>query len=312
MKKDKIILLISFIIFLLLLVLSFSIVNNLPLTFNIVFISILVLFVPYMTYKFLEFRKIKYYEKAFPNFLRDVAESLRAGLTMKQAIETAAKSEYGVLTPEIRRMERQLGWSSLDVVLNTFANRMSHSKLIKRSVLVMIQSNKSGEDIETSMEKLATNLELIKEVRDEKATNVNQHVMMMYGIFLIFLGISIILIKFLVPVLETQLVSGGSLISTGDFNPNPCYKCISSDEIGCLNCKMFFGVSTVMSFGNIKDSGTYYRSIFFIMIMIQGFFSGVIAGQISGDSIIAGMKHSAIMLVFGIFIFVSAVRFGFI
>ena len=52
---------------------------------------------------------------------------------------------------------------------------------------------------------------------------------------------------------------------------------------------------------------SYYRTLFFHMVLIQAFFNGVLAGQLGEGSVVAGLKHSAIMLgvallVFGLFL----------
>jgi len=48
------------------------------------------------------------------------------------------------------------------------------------------------------------------------------------------------------------------------------------------------------------------------MILIQGFFSGLIAGQIGSDSIAVGIKHSLIMLLSGFIIFILLIKTGII
>ena len=46
------------------------------------------------------------------------------------------------------------------------------------------------------------------------------------------------------------------------------------------------------------------------MVAIQAIFSGLIAGQIGSDSIAAGVKHSVVMTIFGVFIYLIVVRLG--
>ena len=47
------------------------------------------------------FRKI---DEAFPDFVRDLAESRRAGMTFTKAIMYSSKGNYGLLTPEIQKI----------------------------------------------------------------------------------------------------------------------------------------------------------------------------------------------------------------
>ncbi len=315
--NEKRLLLISGIIFVALLVIAFLLPEDFAMSMNLVFIGMIVLILPFSVHKFLEFKKIKLYEEQFPNFLRDVAEAQRAGLTIVQAIKLAARSDYGTLSKEVKKINDQLSWNiPLESVIKNFRNRVKNSEVITKSLLIIEQANRSGGNIEDTMDSLASNIESIKEVQEEKSTLLNQQVLMMYAIFFIFLGITIALVKFLVPMLqsqvETQAGGGTSFALFKGFNANPCYACISGADPECLGCNMFFTVSSIFGFGDKSDPSSYYKSLFFIMILVQGLFSGLIAGQIGSDSVVAGTKHSLIMLISGGFAFITVVRLGFI
>ncbi len=276
---------------------------------NLILLAIILISVPYGIYRFLEFRRIREYENEFPAFLRDLAESQRSGLTLIQSLRIATKSNYGSLTKEIKKLTDQISWNvTLDRALEKFSDRVEKSKIIVRSLMVIRQANKSGGNIEDTMESLANNIESLGDVQAEKSSLLNQHVMMMYAIFFIFLGISISLVKFLTPLLETQ--STFELIKT--TGANPCQPCLNGYNTACIGCDIYFSVSTTFGFGEKTESAAYYRSLFFTMIVVQAIFSGLIAGQISSDSVVAGLKHSMIMLLSGVFIFILTFRVGII
>jgi flagellar protein FlaJ len=313
MKTDELVLVVCALIFVALTALAifFTIFLHMSvaISINMIFIGILILTVPYSIYKFFRFKKIKALEREFPSFLRDLAESQRAGLTLLQAIQSSAKSEYGLLTNEVRKIDKQLSWNvPFEKVIKSFINRMGTSRLIVRSLMIVEQANKSGGNVEETMEALADNIEALKEVQEEKSVLLNQQVLMMYAIFFIFMGITIALIKFLVPLIQSQGLAGG-LGAIGASN-NPCSMCISNTDPACFGCGAFFTVSTALDFGPPEDPSAYYKSLFFIMIIVQGIFSGLIAGQIGSDSITAGVKHSLLMLFAGFSIFIFVVKLG--
>ena len=308
--EDKNILIASAVIFVLLVVAAFF-VNNFVIGSNLVFIGLVILLAPYSLNKFLEFKRVKVFEDEFPNFLRDLAESQRAGLTLMQALQSSAKSDYGMLTPEIKRLYNQMTWNvPVDTALKSFSERMKKSKMIVRAMMIIEQATKSGGNVEETMESLASNIESLKEVQEEKSLMLNQQVIMMYAIFFIFLGITIALIKFLVPLLQTQSQTGG--FGFQGVNANPCAQCLTSSDSVCLGCHTFFTVSDAFGFGQREDAAAYYKALFFTMIMVQGFFSGLIAGQIGSDSVVGGVKHSMIMVITGFFVFMLVTRIGFI
>jgi flagellar protein FlaJ len=285
--------------------------GNIPLFVNMFIVSMLIMVGPYSIYKFIRLKKIKSYENELPNFLRDLSESVRADLSLIQAIQSAAKSDYGMLSSEIQKMSNQLSWNvPLEKVLKNFAARVADSKMINRSILIIEQSSKSGGNIEDTLEALAGNIESIRETQQEKAVLLNQQVMMMYAIFFIFLGITIALIKFLIPLLQSQQPIGS--FGVNSFNPNPCYACINSDNAACVGCNAFSTIAVSFSLGDPQEAASYYKALFLAMILIQGFFSGLIAGQIGSDSMVVGIKHSMIMLLSGFVIFMIVIKTGLI
>src|SRR3989338_1747970 len=285
--------------------------GSLALFTNMIFLGMLILIVPFSMFKFFRLKKIRAYEKDFPNFLRDISESLRAGLSLIQAIQATGKSDYGSLTNEIKKMNNQLSWNvPLDKVLKNFGARTADSKIITRSLMIIDQANKSGGNIEDTMDSLASHIESLKETQQEKSVLLNQQVLMMYAIFFIFLGITIALIKFLIPLLQTQAQTGG--FGVQGFNPNPCSLCGNNPDLACMGCNTFSTISQAFELGDPREASSYYKSLFLAMILIQGFFSGLIAGQIGSDSIAVGIKHSLIMLLSGFIIFILLIKTGII
>lgn len=308
LRRDTTILIISVLVAIILIAMS-ALIGNVALTANMLFLGMLIMIVPYSFYKFMRLKKIRAYEDEFPNFLRDLAESQRAGLSLIQAIQATTKSDYGHLTKELKKMNNQISWNvPMEKVLKNFSDRVSESRLIIRSILIINQTNKSGGNIEDSMEALANNIESIKETQQEKSVLLNQQVIMMYAIFFIFLGITIALIKFLIPLLETQSQTGGFGIQ--GFNPNPCSVCTTSPDPACIGCNTFGAISVAFDLGTPSDPAAYYKALFLAMILVQGFFSGLIAGQIGADSVVVGVKHSLIMLLSGFIIFILVVKTG--
>ncbi len=257
----------------------------------------------YFLFRFFEFSLIKNCEKEFPNFLRDIAEAKRSGLSLIQAIETTSKSDYGALTKYVKKMAHQLTWNiPLSDVIENFRKRFEESSIINYSMLVLEEMEQFGGKTEDILDSLADNIENIKETYAEKESIMRQHVMTMYAIFFIFLGISVTLIKFLIPLMKTQGEIGGMSLF-GSLSGSPCSPCIGNQDPMCLPCNIYFSLCTLFSFGGLEDPTCYYKSLFFIMVAIQGIFSGLIAGQISSDSILAGIKHAIILGVSGIVLF---------
>lgn len=227
---------------------------------------------PYSIYSYLAFEKLKKIEEGFPEFARGLAEAKRSGITLPTAIMNSATADYGPLSDEVKKMAAQLSWGiPFPRVMIMFQDRMAGSSFIKRAVAITLEAYKSGGDIAEALESVAFNARLLKDLETERKMKLSQQVVVMYVIFFIFMGMIIALHSILTPMfaMQAQSSSGGFGFGSGGGGKTP-------DQ---------------------------YRTSFFHMILIQGFFSGLIAGQLGEGSPVAGIKHSAFMVVAAIAIF---------
>lgn len=308
--NERNILIISSTLFILVLILASFTYQNIAVFVNLLIIGIMIIILPYSIFKFIKFQNLKNCEMNFPNFLRDIAAAKRSGLTLIQAIKTCATADYGALTPYIVRLNNQISWNiPLKEALENFRNRLKESQIISQSILAISQIEESGGKSEDILDSLADNIEGIKEAELEKSTLMSQHIMAVYAIFFIFLGISIALIAFL---LKFPQIPGTEELPGIPFGQSPCKICIGSSHGVCSFCHFYFAICEAFRFGKKEDVSCYYNSIFLLMIVIQAIFSGLIAGQVGSNSIVAGVKHSFIMGMTGFLTFIIASEIGII
>ena len=274
------------------------ILGDVPVLGNLVIISVFISVVPYFIYRYSQFLWIKSVEDEFPNFVRDLADSSRSGMSLPECIGIASKANYGKLTPEIQKMHNRLSWgTSFLRVMDIFQKSVKDSKIILEALSIIRQSYESGGSIPATLDSVAKDIIMLKEAEAERASLVREQVMIMYGLFFIFLGISVMIIYVLVPMLGSQASASTGL---GGFSfINPC-------EGGMLfPCGFFSGICAVLA---VNTSLTcYYVAIFFSVVLVQGIFTGLIAGQLSENSPISGIKHSLIMSfsAVGLFLFLA-------
>ncbi len=226
---------------------------------------------PYFIYRYLRYTKVKAMEDAFPEFLRNLSESQKSGITFTQAIITASKIDYGALSDEIKKMAAQISWGiPLPRVLEKFSERVRDSDFLRRSTAIILEAYRSGGDVAEVMESVAESARLVKELEAERKSRFNQQLLIMYAIYIIFLVIIVALNKILLPMFALS----------------------SSEDIGGMGLTM----------GNLDPN--FYRTTFLHMILMQAVFAGLIAGQVGEGSVIAGIKHSAVMLALGSLVFV--------
>ncbi len=268
---------------------------------NMIILSTFVVFIPQVYLRYEKLREEKEILSKFPEFLRDLAENIRSGMTLADAIYSLKRKDYGSLSKFIKRMGVQLSWKiPVEKVLKNFEKELNN-KVLKRSVETIIETNKIGGDLPSTLDSLSDSILLLQEAEKEKSSVLSQYVTLMYGISIIFVGIVIAIIKFLVPIFQTSLGANQEIFT------NPCDSCIG---FGCTICELYNLIGQTIFFLEPYSPSSYYVSMLFIVSMVQAFFSGLIAGVATENSVTAGLKHSVLLcgIVFGIFSIV--VRIG--
>jgi len=283
--------------------------NNISLMGNFILLAAVIGILPYALSTYFDFKKVKDMEDRLPNFLLDLAETLKIGMTLPEALKQASRTDYGKLSLEIKKVNDQLSWGiPVQDVMNNFAERLKRSKLIGRVVRIINEAYNSGGDIGRTMEATATDIVAIKEAEKERKSVTTQHMMVIYAIFYIFIGIVIALSQTLIPMLKLN-IQAGSTGGLGGFLAfqDPCTACAGNPNIYCSTCSIFFGICQMFALGT--GGSCYYNALFILMVVVQGIFSGLVAGQIGEGSVIAGVKHSIIMTASGFSILLIAFKF---
>lgn len=261
---------------------------------NAIIFSTFLIATPILYVRYKKFREFKEMEEKFPNFLRDVAEGLRAGIPFHKAIMASNKINYGRLSREVLKMSNQISWGMpIDKVLRQFADRMKDSKRMVSGIQIILQSHLSGGNVVSTIDSVSDSQLTLTETEKEKTSTLSQYVVVMYAITFIFIGIVVAVNKLMIPIFN---ISQGS-----DFGlSNPCDTC---SGITCSVCSLYDTTSTNIFGIKPGNIGGYYTSLFFFMCIVQAIFAGFVAGQISEGSIIAGSRHAMILasITFGVF-----------
>ena len=252
---------------------------------NGVIISVFLIILPMILFRYERERTLKEIEEKFPSFLRDVVESIHSGMPFHKAIVICSKLEYGRLTKEVKKMANQISCGlPLDKVLDQFTEKIKKSKRLYVSLKVLRESYLIGGDVASTLESVIDNLIILDDSEKERKTLFSQYIVLMYVISFLFVGILITINKLMVPVF--QATSGAE--NMGLANP-----CENNPNIICS----IYSIPPTYVF-RVKDPngiGAYYLSIFFFMSMIVSIACGLVAGQISDNSLSMGLVHGTIM-----------------
>ncbi|MDY6789440.1 MAG: type II secretion system F family protein [Candidatus Nanohaloarchaea archaeon] len=250
-------------------------------------------FTPYGIYVYFKNKKYREIEREFPGFLRNLSESRKSGMSLPEAFKNAAKTDYGRLNNSVEKAAKQLSWDiPFPEVMKRFQDRLRESDLIRRSISIIMQSYESGGDVSETLDSVARNISSIKEAEKERQAVLQQQVYIIYAIFFLFIGILIALFKVMAPLLN---IGGGGFIGTP---PNFCISGSFAEPI-CSLCPAL-GLSQ-----DPTSKLCYYKSMFLLMILVQGTFNGLVAGEIGSGKVAAGFKHAMLMVPLGTIIYIG-------
>ncbi len=224
---------------------------------TLTFIGTILGILPLFIYKYLEYRRIKDIEERFPDFLRDLAGSREAGMTLPYALMHVSKLDYGYLTPEIKKIADQISWGiPLRKAFENFSRRIK-SKHIQRSTSIIIEADRSGGKITAILEAVARFSRVIREIEKEQIGTLRSYTIIIYFSYVVFIVIIILLLR----TLLSGLVQLGGVVAP-----------VRIEE---------------------------FNKLLFRMTIIQGVFTGLVAGKVGEGTILDGIKHSFILAFIG-------------
>lgn len=229
---------------------------------------------PYGFYAARKQREIKQIERRLPDFLRDVAEAGRFGMTLAEAIVVSSGGRYGKLTPEIKKMAAQISWGvPATEALRLFSERVK-TPAVQRVVAIIVKSSDAGGDVADVLTMVSHDTKENQLTEDERRIAMSTYIAVIYISFLVFIvTIWILNVTFLPKMIEAS----GSLSSTQTLG----------------------GASPLAA--NLPAVVNQIRIAFFIATIVHGLGDGILAGVLDNGKVPTGLRHSFIMLLIALF-----------
>lgn len=214
-------------------------------------------------YEALRLRRVRKIDERFPDFVRDLAESRRAGMTFTKAIMHSSKGNYGVLTSEIKKISQQISWgSSVDDALSAFARRIN-TKLIRRTISLIIEASRSGGNVADVLDAASKDAREIRLLETERRGSMMSYVAVIYVGMAVFLLIIALLCGTLIPAMTGEGAAGLA---------------------GARGAK-----------GGITEEDII--PVFFYATLAQSVGMGLVTGVFEEGNVVSGVKHVFVMVV---------------
>jgi len=228
-------------------------------------LAVLISIIPVAVLDMKEQNRMKNLEDALPNFFRDLAGMNDSGMTLPNAVHLVASAEYGTLTPHIRKLDNEMSWGISFVDGMYRFGRGLGTPLADRSVDLIAKASKAGGDISEVLRAAASDTFEVVNLAQERRNNMFIYVIIVLVSWAVFMFVIAILVSTFLTTMATAGVSAQATAASSKF--------MSSIDLPA------------------------YKRLFTHAAMIQGFFSGLCAGQMGEGRAVAGLKYSAMMLI---------------
>ena len=246
---------------------------NLPLDpIDYIIFAMLSLLGPYGFYVSAREKHTREIETRLPDFLRDVAEAGRFGMTLADSIVVASSGRYGRLTPEIKKMAAQIEWGVPASEAVQLLSERVKTPLVGRMTSIIRKANDAGGNVADVLTMVSSDAKETILTQEERSVTMSTYVMVVYISFFVFIATIIILQAQFLPKME----EAGQTVSE---------EAAEMGEIPGVNIQV--SIIPEISF------------IFLLSVLVHAAGDGILAGVIQKGSIPIGMRHSFIMLVAG-------------
>jgi flagellar protein FlaJ len=198
-------------------------------------------------------------ERGIANFLRDLTEVRKTGLSPERCIETLSDRDYGAFSKEMKKMSSDLSWGvPMRKVIMDFVHR-TKSWMSQVVMFLLLEAIDVGGGTIAMIETLARFNNTTQEVEKEKRMNCRPYMLIPY-----FAAILLVATTLMTLIFTTQTVSMAGETA-----------------------------------GNAPDID-FLTLIFTVSVITHCYLIGLVAGKISEESLAAGFKHSALLVIIAI------------
>jgi flagellar protein FlaJ len=198
-------------------------------------------------------------EQGISSFLRDLTEVRKTGLSPEKCIESLSKREYGIFSKELRKISSEISWGvPVKKVIMRFLKR-TKSWMTQLVMFLLVETIDVGGGTIAMIESLARFNSLTQDVEKEKRMSVRPYIMMPYLASILLVATTIMMLSFTTATFGISAIAGAAGAPPKDF--------------------------------------TGMKMIFLSSVIFHSYLIGVVAGKISEESVAAGFKHAAILVV---------------
>ncbi len=233
-------------------------------------LGLLCVIAPYGFAMTAKLRRIARIEDRLPDFLRDVAEAGRFGMTLPDAIIVASTGRYGLLTEEIKKMASQLEWGvPVATALRLFEERVP-TPLTQRVVSIITRANEAGGNVADVLSMVA------HDTREAQLSDQSRRISMLTYVTVIYISFFVFLVTIYImaAVFLPQMITAGQGVASSSLGGS----------------------------GSVALEFTFVPVLFLaflVAVIVHAVGDGIMAGVLYNGRMAEGLQHATIMLAVG-------------
>ncbi len=239
--------------------------------FDLLVFAVLSAIGPVGFYSYIKTKKKKDIQDQLPDFLREISSSTASGMTVFDAITSAAAADHGKLTPEIKRMAAQLSWGiSVHDALNNFAERIN-TDAVKRMTITINKALEIGGNTASVFEAAAKEIDQTKRVEMQRKAEMSMYSIVIFISFFVFLAVILVINKTIFSAIF-------------DLQDQMAGQSIGNMQIAHID----------------KDLLKY---TFFSFVMVQSIGGGLLGGFMMDGRLSSGVRFGFVLVLISFFVF---------
>jgi len=178
-----------------------------PLFDEYLLLAVVIMVFPPAVLDYVDYRWKRSVDKHLPDLFRSIIQAQKSGMTLPQAVEEAAKRQYGPMTKELQKMAAQMSWGTpFEDALQSLGKRVD-TVLMRQTIPLILEAQHSGGQIEKVFEPLEEFVQTTLTFDEERKTQTRPYLAIVYVAFFVFLFTVIMLFKsFFVDVVDFELI----------------------------------------------------------------------------------------------------------
>ena len=203
--------------------------------------------------------------KRFPDTLNILSSANQMGIRLVESLNLVARWSEGALAEELRKVRNDVAWNEdVERALLEFANRLRVPQ-VTRTMKLIAKGNQSSSDLAQIISIAAEDTRNRYQIERKRRSEMGAYTAIVVIGFLVYLGVIVVLdVSYLSKI--AQFAGPETTTTTAQ------------------------GSDTFAGFGDVPVG--IYRTVFLHSALVQGIGSGLLAGKLADNNILAGLKYS--------------------